>query len=412
MLRTVQIISIGFNGLFSHKLRALLTMLGIIFGVAAVIAMLSIGEGARRQAMKQIEMMGINNIIVEDAELEGRELVEARVGFSKGLNLADAEAIEEVIPQVIAVVPVRSDEIEIRYHSSTMKVNIIGTTDKYPPVINQNVRRGRFFDRFDIEEVDRVCLIGDGVKREIFPFSDPLGREIKIGGNWFTIIGLMQRKATAVKDISGYRVRDYNNDVLVPITCSQKFLSRSRISSPFDQIIIKVAESADIRALGNIIERTISRRHHHQSDFKVIIPEELLRQSQSTQRIFNIVMGAIAGISLLVGGIGIMNIMLSSVLERTREVGIRRAIGAKRGEIMGQFLAEAVALSFIGGIIGILLGAVLARIINFYAGWNTIISVVSVMTSFGVSSAVGLIFGFYPARRAAMLNPIDALRYE
>ncbi|MBC8204809.1 ABC transporter permease [bacterium] len=403
---------LGFGGLLAHKLRAFLTMLGIIFGVAAVIAMLSIGEGARRQAMRQIELMGINNIIIEDDELSGRELIEARAGFSKGLTLQDAEAVREIAPQVFAVVPVRKDEVDIRYGSSKMKVNLIGSHPEYPSAINHYIRRGRFFDYEDVRQVRRVCVIGEAVKKEMFPFSDPLYQEIKIGNTWFTIIGLLESKEVSVKPVSGYKIRDYNNDIIVPLTCSQKFFSRGEVVSPLNQIIVKVEKSSGIRALGDLIERMMTRRHYQQADFKVVIPEELLKQSQSTQRIFNVVMGAIAGISLLVGGIGIMNIMLSSVLERTREVGIRRAVGAKRREIMGQFLIEAVMMSFTGGLLGIFLGVGLAKMINFYAGWITVISAVSVILSFGVAAGVGLIFGFYPARRAALLNPIEALRYE
>ncbi|NQS99378.1 MAG: ABC transporter permease [candidate division Zixibacteria bacterium] len=411
-MRIFENIDIGIKGLLAHKLRAFLTMLGIIFGVGAVVAMLSIGEGARREALKQIELMGMNNIIIQDAELEDEELVEVRAGFSLGLTVEDASAIENIIPQVASAVPLRNDETEIQFGSLTMKVNLISSTPDYPASHNLLIKRGCFPGWDDLASNRRVCVIGNGVKRELFPFTDPVGEDLKIEDQWFTIIGVMASKDVSVKKIGGYQVRNFNDDVLIPLSCSESYFQRQLLQSPLDQIIVKVAAPTDIRAVGNVLSRIISRRHHGQNDFKVIIPEELLRQSQATQRIFNIVMGAIAGISLLVGGIGIMNIMLSSVLERTREIGIRRAVGARRTEIMGQFLIEAVVLSFSGGIIGVILGVALAQVITFYAGWVTIVSYISVITAFGVASAVGLIFGLYPARRAANLHPIEALRYE
>ena len=407
-----QNIKIGFEGIVAHKLRAFLTMLGIIFGVGAVVAMLSIGEGARREAMAQIEMMGMNNIIIQDADLEGEELIDARAAFSEGLTLEDADAIERVIPDVIAAIPLRREETEVFYGSEKVKVNLIGTTSDYPSAHNMVIKAG-YFPSYDAEfSSRRICAIGSGVKRSLFPFSDPVGKDLKTKGIWFRIAGVMEDKELSVKDIGEYQVRDFNLDVLISVSVMNKFYDRYSLKSPLDQIVVKIKPGSDVRAIGNILQRILSRRHHEQEDFKVIIPEELMRQSQSTQRIFNIVMGAIASISLLVGGIGIMNIMLSSVLERTREIGIRRAIGAKRSEILGQFLTESVALSFSGGLAGIIIGIVLAKVITFYAGWVTIVSVLSVFLAFGVATAVGLIFGIYPAKRAANLNPIEALRYE
>lgn len=395
-----------------HKLRSFLTMLGIIFGVGAVVAMLSIGEGARLEALAQIEMMGVNNIIIKDAELKDEKLINARQGFSEGLTPDDAEAIESIIPQVISAVPVRKDEVDISFKGEKIKGNIIGTTSAYFKVQNTSLQRGRIPDDNDLEDALRVCAIGYGIKKALFPFSDAVGNDVKIGNIWFKVVGEFERKNISSREIGGFQVRNFNDDVIVPLTCSEKYFTQGSLQSPLDQIIVNVEKGADIRSIGNILSRMISRRHHEQNDFKVIIPEELLKQSQSTQRIFNIVMGTIAGISLLVGGIGIMNIMLSSVLERTREIGIRRAVGATQSEIMGQFLTEAVALSFSGGIIGVLLGIGLAKIITFYAGWITIVSMISVFSAFGVATGVGLIFGIYPARRAASLHPIEALRYE
>ena len=395
-----------------HKLRSFLTMLGIIFGVGAVVAMLSIGEGARLEALAQIEMMGVNNIIIKDSELKDQKLIAVRQGFSEGLTPDDVEAITSIIPQITLAAPLRKDELDIIYKGEKIKGNIIGTTSDYFKVQNTNLQRGRIPDKNDLKDAVRVCAIGYSIKRTLFPFSDAVGKDIKIGNVWFRVVGEFERKNISTREIGGFQVRNFNDDVIIPLTCSEKYFPQESLQSPLDQIIVNVGKRADIRAVGEILNRIISRRHHEQNDFKVIIPEELLRQSQSTQRIFNIVMGTIAGISLLVGGIGIMNIMLSSVLERTREIGIRRAVGATQSEIMRQFLTEAVTLSFSGGIIGVLLGIGLAKIITFYAGWITIVSMISVFSAFGVATGVGLIFGIYPARRAASLHPIEALRYE
>lgn len=410
-LKISENIKIGLEGIAAHKLRSFLTMLGIIFGVGAVVAMLSIGEGARLEALKQIELMGVNNIIVQDADLKDQELIDARSAFSEGLTMKDAYAIEAVLPNCSAV-PLRKDETEAVYGSVTAKINLVGVTPEYSSAHNLTISKGIFPDWTHLQDKQRVCAVGSGIKRELFPFSEAVGKQIKIQGMWFTIIGEIADKDVSIKNIGGYEVRDFNNDVLIPLTVAQNSFYRYVLQSPLDQIVIKAPADEDIRAVGEVVTRILNRRHRGQDDFKVIIPEELLRQSQSTQRIFNIVMGAIAGISLIVGGIGIMNIMLSSVLERTREIGVRRAIGARRTEIMGQFLTEAVSLSFSGGLMGIVLGVALAKIITFYAGWATIVSPISVALAFGVAAAVGLIFGLYPARRAANLRPIEALRYE
>jgi putative ABC transport system permease protein len=300
----------------------------------------------------------------------------------------------------------------VRYGSDEMKVNLIGVTPDYPYAQNLILKNGRFPDEQDLKTYKRVCAIGYGVKKELFPLTDPLGKDLKISNLWFKIVGVMEQKEVSAKKIGEYQIRNFNQDLMVPISCSEKLFYRPALISPLNEIIVKVKSGTEVQAAGNILQRLISRRHHQQDDFKVVIPEDLLRQSQATQRIFNIVMGAIASISLLVGGIGIMNIMLSSVLERTREIGICRAIGAKKAEIMGQYLTESVTLSFAGGIMGILLGMILAKVITFYAGWVTIISFFSVISAFAVATGVGLVFGLYPARRAANLNPIDALRFE
>jgi len=402
-------ILIGFQGIQTHKLRSILTALGIIFGVAAVISMLSIGEGAKQEALEQIQVMGMNNIIINDIPIEDEEQGKGRTNLSRGLTLGDAYAIEKVNPLVELVAPQREISDQIRYKQEKVDATIIGTTPDYEELMSYYARNGAFFNYLDVREARRVCVLGADIKARLFFFEDPLGRNVKIGKQWYTVVGVMQKKPVA----SGTgQVTNLNQNVYVPITCAIKRFSHLPFESEIDQITVKVRDADRIQEAANIINQTMRRRHNEVSDFSITIPEALLKQKQKTQRIFNIVMGAIAGISLLVGGIGIMNIMLASVLERTREIGIRRAVGARQKDILGQFLVEAVVLSFVGGMLGIVFGFALTKMIALYAGWRTIVSVPAIFLAFSVSAAVGIIFGLYPARQAAMLDPIDSLRYE
>jgi putative ABC transport system permease protein len=389
-------------------------MLGIIFGVAAVIAMLSIGEGAKHEALEQIQLMGMNNIIIQDVPVTNTDSGAGRTNLSVGLTWADARAAEELNPLIGITVPERQFPQDVRYGNELVeKANIVGTTPEYGKVMNYVTREGFFFNYLDIEESRRVCTIGSGMKRQLFYFRDPVGQKIKIGGQWFTIIGVMEDKVvSAAGKKTDFVVRDLNMDVYIPLTTALKRYPREQFESEISRFTSQVKDPNRIQEAAKIISNTMTRRHNNVPDFEITIPEALLRQSQQTQRIFNIVMGAIAGISLLVGGIGIMNIMLATVLERTREIGIRRAVGATRNDIMGQFLLEAVVLSFTGGIIGIAIGFGMTKIIAMYAHWRTLVAVHAIGLAFFVSVAVGIVFGYYPARRAAMKEPIESLRYE
>ncbi len=419
-------IMIGFEGLRSHLLRSLLSMLGIIFGVGAVIAMLSIGEGAKQQALEQIQLMGMNNIIVEDIPIDRESQEDKRSNFSRGLSRADVVAVRELNPLVEMTVPLREKQYTVQYRQERVKTNVIGTTPEYAAVMNYVPREGAFFNFEDVEGSRRVCALGSGITRQLFYFRDPLGKRIKIGGLWFTVIGVMEEKSVSASRQQGLPVQDMNSDIYIPISVALKRLTNidqqmtytpgkgweKSQESEINSFIARVSNVTRIQEAANILKNTMDRRHNGVQDFTITVPEALLRQSAQTQRIFNIVMGAIAGISLLVGGIGIMNIMLASILERTREIGIRRASGATRIDILGQFLTEAVMLSFAGGLIGIFVGFGLTRAIAAYADWRTIVSIQSIMLSFCVSVGVGILFGVYPARRAARMDPIDALRYE
>jgi putative ABC transport system permease protein len=426
-------IKVGLTGIASHKLRSSLTVLGIIFGVSAVIAMLSIGEGAKQETLEQIQVMGVNNIIVKTKS--NKDLSDGSVvsGFSSGLTLKDAKAIAEICPLVESIAPHWETSAQSQYKDNQTKIHLVGTTPDYLSIYNNSLKSGKFILQDHIIELNNVCVLGSAAKDQLFHYEDPIGKKVKIKDLWFEVIGVLEPKLVSSKNIGDLDISDVNMNVFIPITTALSRLSRSEKKNnedyfyygssgggvgkyidrtKVDQLTIKIKQNNDIEQAHQIIQRILSRRHFGAEDYQVIIPEELLSQSQKTQRIFNIVMGAIAGISLLVGGIGIMNIMLASVLERTREIGIRRAVGASKSDVLLQFLIEAIALSIVGGLIGIALGYGMTKIISFYAGWRTIVNSWSILLAFGVSAATGILFGFYPAKSAAEKEPIESLRYE
>jgi putative ABC transport system permease protein len=405
-------------GLLSHKLRTLLTMLGIIFGVGAVISMLSIGEGAKQEALDQIRQMGIHNIIVqhwnpdEDEGLNAEES-SGSSNLSAGLSWADARSIELICPLAELVTPQR--ELKTRAHrgSNSFQTVMVGTTPDYLQILNARMQQGVFLTDEDLLRSRRVCVLGSDAKRALFFFENPLGEQIKVQNQWFTVVGVLEDKGAAGGKIGGVlEVRNTDEDIYIPITTVLRRFHWEPGEAELTQLTVKVTDPERLQEAANIVRSILMRRHRGVDDFKLAIPEELMRQSQRTQQIFNIVMGCIAGISLVVGGIGIMNIMLASVLERTREIGIRRALGAKRSDVLAQFLVEAVMVSLLGGIIGIVLGFSMTKVITLYAEWKTIVQPWTIVLAFGVAAGIGIGFGYYPARQAAMLNPIDALRYE
>ena len=407
-------VNVSVKGLQSHKLRSFLTMLGIIFGVAAVIAMLSIGEGAKQEALEQIKLMGINNIILRDTGVVGgdEEAEDQRSNFSRGLSLQDVAAVAQVITSVNALAPQKEFPLEATYEDRTVQTTVLATTPDYARIFNFLPTSGAFITDLDIRERSQVCVLGSDIKQDLFYYRDPVGEKVRLGEEWFTIVGVMERRAVSAGTSSEVVARDINRDIYVPLSSAHSRFMIPLLASPVDQITLQVDEGGHIGETAVILNRLMLRRHNGVPDFRIIIPEELLRQSQETQRIFNIVMGAIAGISLLVGGIGIMNIMLATVLERTKEIGVRRAVGATQRDIGYQFLVESIFLAFLGGLTGIVIGFTLTKIISLYAQWRTIVSVYAVVLAFGVSATVGIIFGIYPAMKAAKLDPIDSLRYE
>jgi putative ABC transport system permease protein len=428
-------IRIGMAGILAHRIRSVLTALGIIFGVAAVIAMLSIGEGARLEALEQIRLMGINNIIITTREHTTQTFEKAKANFSPGLTALDGEAISQICPDIEFVIPHWEKSTTALYMTEKQEVKLIGTTPNFLAGFGYKLSAGRFFDDAHMREQANVCVIGGDVKEALFKFNQPVGKSIKIDNQWFSIIGVMARQLAPSKKVENLDVRNLNIDVYIPLSTAQYKLVRyksgssasvtfrgggvsvsdSRTPRPkmeLDQLTVKLSSEARIDEMTSVVKRILARRHYGVNDYEVVVPEALVQQSQKTQQIFNVVMGAIASISLLVGGIGIMNIMLASVLERTKEIGIRRAVGATRSDVLGQFLFEALFISVVGGIIGIFIGWGLTSIITLYAGWRTVVSVPAIVLAFTVSAAVGIAFGYYPAKKAASQNPIESLRYE
>jgi len=402
---TSEQLRISLDGLRSHKLRSLLTMLGIIFGVAAVIAMLAIGEGARRKTLSQIQALGLQNIIISDTANPDEE----RENPSLRLNAGDVQAIQQILPTVSRVVPVFEQTMLANYKSRFIDLTVTATEPSYFELLQMTIQSGGFFSGIDNRLFQRVCVLGEEAAQALFVSENPIGQIIKIETLYFTVIGVLQRQPVSV---AGSSELNLNNRIFVPLRTLQARSSLKTGTSEISQIIVAIREPGQVVSSADFIDQIIYRRHNQVRNYKLVVPEQLLRQSEETQKIFNIVMGAIAGISLLVGGIGIMNIMLASVLERTREIGVRRALGATRADIRNQFLTEAVILSLLGGLTGILIGYAMTLLVTLYSEWETAISVWSVVLAFGVSSAVGILFGYYPARNAALLDPIEALRYE
>jgi putative ABC transport system permease protein len=395
-----------------HKLRSFLTMLGMIFGVGAVIAMLSIGAGAEEESLRTIASFGIRNIIIQAKEFKTEELQQIRTE-SLGVSMRDVEALESILkpkPLISASRLVKTYQVNSEKARSDSRV--LGVSSTYPVIQNLKLLQGAFFLEDDEKANAQVCVLGIAAKQKLFGFGDVLNEKIKVNDVWFKVVGILADATVEKQEFEGVKIQNPNNDIYIPITTAIRKFDTESVENELNEIVIRIADDAEIKEQASTINNLMSVMHHYVDDYSIVVPEKLLEQNQRTQGIFNVVMGAIASISLLVGGIGIMNIMLASVLERTNEIGLRRAIGAKKLDIRMQFMAEAIAISLAGGIIGVGLGYGISKAVAAFSGWNTIITAASVGLSFGVSSVIGLIFGIYPAVQASNLDPIECLRYE
>lgn len=436
-------LGIAFEAIQANKLRSTLTALGIIFGVAAVISMLAIGNGAQQEILEQIKLVGVNNVVITPIVEQKEEKVEEAEGkkekkvFSPGLTLADAQSIKVHIPGIIKVSPEILLETNIIKNGVRRSAKLVGVEPSYFEIGNFSLKSGKMFNEHQLSYGEQVCIIGKGIQTRFFTKEEPLGKYIKCGKHWLKIIGVLDERLISENSVSKLGIRDYNMDVYVPLkTVLMRYTNRSLLTEAMiqraanenqneeeknkepknyhqiDRMVVQVNETEFLTPSSEVISRMLQRRHNNMIDYEISIPELLLKQQQRTKDIFNIVLGAIAGISLLVGGIGIMNIMLASVLERIKEIGLRLSIGAKKQDIILQFLMESTMISLTGGLIGVFLGVTIAILISHMANIPTIISPMSIIISFGISSFVGLVFGIAPARRAANQNPITSLRYE
>lgn len=443
-------LNIAFNAVLSNRVRSVLTGLGIIFGVSAVIAMLAIGNGAREEIREQIKLVGVNNIVIKPVEeqkeenLDGKEQNEEKGAkkFSPGLTIRDQRDISEVVPGLKNVSPEVLLETFVVKNGIRRSGKLVGVEPAYFEIFNFELESGKMFNDYQLQNGSPVCIIGKSVKSRFFTTEDPIGKYIKCGNNWLKIIGVLQERIITDNSITNLGIRDYNMDIYTPLQTmliryeNRDMVTKNSLGGRFgggiviingevqgggnkptnyhqlDKLVVQIEETAKLNSTADIISRLLERKHFGVVDYEIEIPELLLKQQQKTDDIFNYVLGAIAGISLLVGGIGIMNIMLASVLERIKEIGLRLSLGAKKTDIINQFMLEAMMISVTGGFIGVVLGIIIAFMVSRFAEIPTIISFSSIFISFGVAALVGLIFGIAPARKAANQDPITSLRYE
>ncbi len=442
-----QSLRIALEAIRHNTLRAVLTSLGIVFGVGSVISMLAVGTGAKQEILEQMKLLGVNNIIItpvieqEEGKVEEDQLAKKteKKKFSPGLTMEDGAGILNTIPGVEFVSPEVVVETMVVREGLKRTSKLVGVDSIYFATTDFELERGQIFSRMNMDLALPVAVIGHAIKTRFFPKQDPIGGRIKCGNLWLTVIGVLKERRVSKENIQHLGLRDFNYDVYTPVnTLLLRYKNRTLVTKldvqkasreagsdesnqepkkavnyhQLDRLVVRVVNSDMMVTQAEVISRMLQRRHNNVVDFQVTVPEQLLRQAQRTRDIFNIVLGAIASISLVVGGIGIMNIMLASVMERTKEIGIRRATGATRVAIVLQFLSEATVISVTGGVIGILLGVGLSFAIQQFAGVLTIVTVFSVVLSFVISISVGIAFGILPARRAAEQDPVVCLRYE
>jgi putative ABC transport system permease protein len=400
------------DSLLHHKLRTILTLLGMIFGVGALIAMLSIGKGAEREALQLIDSMGLRNLIVKEKKFDENRLKEIRE-TSIGLTLQDLNAALETLPFLASYSAVKQLDVYALFsHSGTSDAAVCGVTPKHMEMANFSIKKGRFLLPVDETTCAQICVIGSRVAQVLFPGSDPIGQHIKINHVWLTVVGVLTDKNLTQKEFEGISIKGEQNNIYIPLQTALKLFHFKPLASEIDEFRVRLHPGITSGPAAVTLAHLLKRRHKETDDYELIIPEALLEQHRQTQNIFTIVMACIAGISLLVGGIGIMNIMLATVLERIREIGLRRAVGARQKDIKRQFLLETFTISAFGGILGVVFGFLLSLAISAFTGWPVGWSLGAIILSVGFCAATGLIFGIYPAAQAARLDPIEALHRD
>lgn len=428
-------LGLAIEGISQNKLRALLTALGIIFGVFAVVSMLAIGNGAKKSILDQLKIIGTNNIVInsippeqngEDGESNDKE---EKKSYTPGLTLNDVEAIKSIVPGIETLSIETKDDAKILYGKNMVKSKCYGVNNDFFSVNNLELSKGSFFSGNHKNGVN-VCVLGANAAARLFLGKNPIGSYVKSNHVVFKVIGVLKKRLISKENLAKLDVNNYSNIIFIPFdTFKLRINNKLRIGKEdvkrndddetenenyhqLDKVVVKLADAKSMESSAELISRLLLRRHNNQADFEIKVPELLIKQQQNTQETMNLILAVIAGISLLVGGIGIMNIMLASVLERVKEIGLRRSIGATEKDIIYQFLLEAIAISLAGGVIGVILGIVGAKVIAAYAGISTVISFSSILISFGIAVSIGIIFGIMPAQKAAKMDPITALRTE
>lgn len=426
LVRFQRILAMGATHLWQHKARTALTMLGIIFGVCSVVSMLSVGEGASQEIQEKLRRLGSSNILIQSAKLPDEQLSGGQSESNRvaeyGLTYQDTRDLERHIPWLQSITPMKVVTFDVRYKDRKTETDVVATVPWFPNATNHRLLDGRFFAQTDYDAAMPVCVIGAQLARRLFVRDEPLGKKLRVDQDIYQIIGIMGD----VDDTADFIDKPLwfmgqNRNVYLPLKSYRQrmgdmFFKFGGGSATFERVelhemVLTLDSQEHVMDSAEIVRRVLAR-NHERKDYEIVVPLQLIRQTRETQRLFNIVLGSIAAISLVVGGIGIMNIMLATVSERTREIGVRRALGAKKHDIVMQFLVETLILSIAGGVIGLLIGAGIPAFITAVTGVRTVLTVAAFTVAFFVSVSVGLIFGIYPARRAARMDPIEALRHE